>query len=95
MGNKIEFQKKKINHIVHYTRGYGILEKIINDGFSPSYCLDKINEDEFFIPMISFCNIPLREVGYYIRYGEYGIGMSMDWAINSKVSPVRYIHEKT
>lgn len=28
-----------------------------------------------------------------MRYGNYGIGMSIDWAIKNRISPVIYVHE--
>lgn len=95
--NTIEnvFNQKKINHIFHYTDNFEYLIKIIKDGFAPSYCQEKINNVEYFIPMTSFCNIPLRDVDLYVRYGKYGIGMSLDWALKNSISPVVYIHETT
>lgn len=89
------FNQKKINHIFHYTDNFEVLLKIIKNGFAPSYCEEKINQIEYFIPMVSFCNIPLRDVDLYMRYGKYGIGMSLDWALKNSISPVVYIHEKT
>lgn len=92
---EIEFKQKKINHIFHYTRRFEWLQKILRTGFAPSYCYEKINESGLFIPMVSFCNIPLKDVDSYMRYGKYGIGMSMEWAVRNKISPVIYIHEQT
>lgn len=92
---EIEFNQKKINHIFHYTNSFEILMKILRNGFAPSYCSEKINDIEYFIPMVSFCNIPLKDVDNYMRYGKYGIGMNLDWAVNNGISPVIYIHENT
>ncbi|MCU4173937.1 abortive infection system antitoxin AbiGi family protein [Carboxylicivirga sp. N1Y90] len=92
---KSEFKQKKINHIFHYTRRYDWLKKILDSGFAPSYCHENISEFEYFIPMVSFCNIPLKDVDNYMRYGKYGIGMSMEWAVRNSISPVIYIHEQT
>lgn len=90
-----DFNQKKINHIVHYLDNFDILLKILKDGFAPSYCLERINDFDYYIPMISFCNIPLKDVDLYMRYGKYGIGMSLDWALKNSISPVVYIHETT
>lgn len=90
-----EFNQKKINHIFHYTDNFDVLLKILRNGFSPSYCAEKINDVEYYIPMVSFCNIPLRDVDLYMRYGKYGIGMSLEWALKNSISPVVYIHETT
>ncbi|KAB1159467.1 hypothetical protein F7018_03910 [Tenacibaculum aiptasiae] len=89
------FEQKKINHIFHYTNNFEVLLKILRNGFAPSYCIEKINDIEYYIPMVSFCNIPLRDVDLYLRYGKYGIGMSLQWAIKNTISPVVYIHETT
>lgn len=90
-----DFNQKKINHIVHYLDNFDILLKILKDGFAPSYCLERINDFDYYIPMTSFCNIPLKDVDLYMRYGKYGIGMSLDWALKNSISPVVYIHETT
>lgn len=90
-----EFNQKKINHIFHYTDNFEVLLKIIKNGFSPSYCAERINNVEYYIPMVSFCNIPLRDVDLYVRYGKYGVGMSLEWALKNSISPVVYIHETT
>lgn len=90
-----DFNQKKVNHIVHYLDNFDTLLKILKDGFAPSYCLEIINEIDYYIPMTSFCNIPLKDVDLYMRYGKYGIGMSLDWALKNSISPVIYIHETT
>ncbi|MBA4745922.1 MAG: hypothetical protein H2058_11765 [Muricauda sp.] len=90
-----KFNQKKINHIFHYLDNFEILIKILKTGFAPSYCKEIINETDYYIPMVSFCNIPLRDVDLYMRYGKYGIGLSLDWALENSISPVIYTHEKT
>ncbi|MWW24758.1 abortive infection system antitoxin AbiGi family protein [Algibacter lectus] len=92
---KNQFNQKKINHIFHYTNNFEVILKILNNGFIPSYCEEKINDIEYYIPMVSFCNIPLRDVDLYMRYGKHGIGMSLNWALKNSISPVIYIHENT
>lgn len=90
-----KFNQKKINHIFHYLDNFEVLIKILKTGFAPSYCKEIINERDYYIPMVSFCNIPLRDVDLYMRYGKYGIGLSIDWALKNSISPVIYTHEKT
>lgn len=65
-----DFNQKKINHIFHYADNFEIFQKILKNGFAPSYCSENINKIEYFIPMVSFCNIPLRDVDSYMRYGK-------------------------
>lgn len=93
--NESEFRQKKIKHVFHYTKQFKFLKAIINNGFVPSYCFEKISDSNYLIPMVSFCNIPISHVSNYMRYGKYGIGMSMDWAMNNAISPVIYLHKNT
>jgi hypothetical protein len=90
-----EFKQKQVNHVFHYTKRIEFLLQIIENGFFPSYCYEKINDLEYYIPMVSFCNIPLKDVDDYLRYGNYGIGLSLVWAVKHSISPVVYIHENT
>lgn len=30
-----------------------------------------------------------------MRYGDYGIGMNMEWALQNRISPVIYVHENS
>lgn len=87
------FSQKRINHIFHYTQSFDSLRGIVSNGFSPSYCVEQITDLTYLIPMVSFCNISIRDVDLYMRYGNYGIGMSIDWAVKNRISPVIYIHE--
>ncbi|NOQ32264.1 MAG: hypothetical protein GQ570_14225 [Helicobacteraceae bacterium] len=69
----------------------------MND-FKVSFCHERITftkkENSLYIPMVSFCDIPLSEVKNHVkRYGSYGIGLTKEWAIKSKLNPVLYIQE--
>lgn len=89
------FNQKRINHIFHYTKTFDRLHMILKEGFAPSYCEENITNLTYLIPMVSYCNISIREVDLYMRYGYYGIGMSVEWAVNRGISPVIYIHENS
>lgn len=89
------FSQKKVNHIFHYTQTFDTLVKIITTGFAPSYCEEQIGDLIYLIPMVSFCNISIGDVSLYMRYGNYGIGMTMEWAIKNGISPVIYVHENS
>lgn len=89
------FEQKKINHIFHYTKKISLLKSMLNNGFAASYCFEKVGDNNYYIPMVSFCNISIKDVELYARYGDYGIGMSLDWAIKNAISPVVYTHENT
>ena len=84
----------------HFTDKIENIVSILSNGFRPFYSLEqfeiKINEIEFQynlgIPMISFCDLPLTLAKDNLKdYGGYGIGLSKDWIINNKLSPVRYV----
>lgn len=91
----MNFSQKRINHLFHYTLSIEKIHCIISNGFSPSYCMEEITDLVYLIPMVSFCNIPIRDVDLYMRYGNYGLGMSVDWALKNRISPVIYIHENS
>lgn len=89
------FKQKKIGHIFHYTKTIDALRGILDNGFQPSYCREQIGELLYLIPMVSFCNLSIKDVDLYMRYGDYGIGMSVEWALRNRISPVIYVHENS
>ena len=41
--------------------------------------------------MICFCDIPLHLIADHINeYGQYGLGLSREWALKGKLNPVFY-----
>lgn len=96
------------NSVVHYTNdnihtglsGLDILQKIISEGFIPKYCKETIFHNEyetsFFVPEISFCDIPLTLISEHTQsYGPYAIGLSKQWARAMKLNPVNYLTENS
>jgi hypothetical protein len=84
------------NSIIHLTQTKNNLEGILNNGLIPHYCTENIEVGEYTyelgVPMISFCDIPLSQIKDHIgKYGEYGIGLTKEWAIKNKLNPVVYI----
>jgi hypothetical protein len=61
-----KYEQKKINHVFHYTSNFSDLQKIVRNGFIPSYCREEIANKTYLTPMVSFCNIPIAEVDRYI-----------------------------
>jgi len=50
--------------------------------------------DEFAIPMICFCDIPLNLVANHINiYGKYSIGLTKEWGVKQGICPVLYVPE--
>lgn len=93
------------NSIIHYTNDFEILKSILSNGFRISYCSEKVitrgaKNYAFAIAMVSFCDIPISDykkhfykqkgnnLGYY---GDYGIGISKDWAVKKGLNPVLYV----
>ncbi len=78
------------NSIFHYTTKMAILKKILLGEFFPSYCLEGEDIAKTYIPMVSFCDIPLDQMKEHFKYGEYGVGLTQSWAIKSDLHPVHY-----
>jgi len=72
------------------------LYKILSSNFCVSYAREKIigpeNHREFAVPMVSFCDLKLSELKYFLKYGKFGVGLSKDWANRNGLSPVMYIN---
>lgn len=81
--------------LFHFTGDIENLMDILRSGFSPRYCLEEQKqfgiEDEIGIPMISFCDIPLSQIRKHIDYyGKYAIGLTKEWGMRNKISPIMY-----
>ena len=82
--------------LFHFTSKSNLLG-ILKSEFHPRFSLEHFvfNSNISFkvgIPMVCFCDIPLSLVSrHMIQYGNYGIGMSKEWASNNKLNPVLYL----
>ncbi|MGY4040623.1 abortive infection system antitoxin AbiGi family protein [Aeromonas hydrophila] len=88
------------NSIIHFTNTKDALKGILENNFKLKYCREKIElEDvyfEFSVPMVSFCDIPLSEVKEHIKkYGNYGIGLTRQWAERNGLNPVLYLEKRS
>jgi len=84
------------NSIIHFTKDKKYLEGILENNFQLSYCKEEFYLKgelvPFYVPMVSFCDIPLSEMKNHIdSYGSYGIGLTKEWANKHKLNPVLYI----
>lgn len=86
--------------LYHFTNNVDSVKAILSDKFKGSYCKEVLNYNnelvKLFIPMISFCDIPLKSYSNLgAIYGKFGIGMSKQWAVANKLNPVLYIDKNS
>jgi hypothetical protein len=88
---------KTVDYLYHFTRG-GIptIVSILKNGFFPSYAVESLQKKKILLPMISFSNVLLRDVGEQevLNYGSYAIGVTREWGIKNGLNPVIYTHEE-
>jgi len=81
--------------LFHFTNQGGLLG-ILHSNFRSTFSEERMIADngqvwDYWVPMVCFCDIPLHLIGNHINhYGRYGLGMSREWAIRSKLNPVFY-----
>ena len=88
------------NSVIHLCDSLDSLLGILRSNFFVRYCREEYACHDFEagarIPMVSFCDIPLSEIKDHIgKYGEYGIGLSKDWARRQALNPVLYIEQNS
>lgn len=90
------------NTLFHFTSKLSHLENILENSFSPRYCLEvihgstqhKYDDFEGGLPMVCFCDIPLSQTIHHMStYGEYGIGFTKEWGLRNKITPVLYYYK--
>lgn len=86
----------RTSSVFRFTRDYELLRKILRDGIIPNYCEEDLSFEStsFYvgIPMASFCDIPITLLDEHTsRYGNYGIALSKEWAIQQGITPVMYV----
>jgi Putative abortive phage resistance protein AbiGi, antitoxin len=85
-----------INAVIHYTDTYEKLKGIISDKFKIKYCLEGVIGQQAAFPLVSFCDIPLSQIKYHTEnYGQYGIGLTREWANSNNLNPVVYVNENS
>lgn len=88
---------KQINNLYHFTDRLCVISSILLDGFKPSYTSEKFGDRNILVPMVSFMNVLLRDVGEneVVDYGSYGIGIHRDYATKIDINPVCYVYENS
>jgi Putative abortive phage resistance protein AbiGi, antitoxin len=79
---------KTVEYISHFCEKEPI-KKILSDGFKPSYANEKFQDFNALIPMVSFSNILLRDVGKdeVLSYGDYAIFFTREWGVLQGLNP--------
>src|SRR5436190_20070413 len=93
------------NTLFHFTDKIEYLIGILTKNFRARYCLEvfedsvgeriaEIADDvNFAVPMVCFCDIPLSLTAKHLAtYGYYGIGLTKQWAMSQRLSPLLYCH---
>ncbi|SFU26698.1 abortive infection system antitoxin AbiGi family protein [Paraburkholderia aspalathi] len=88
----------KSNTLFHFTKSQETLKLILLNGFWPRYCLEHISwlglddHDYIAFPMTCFCDIPLSRISEHVGfYGQFGIGVTRQWAEMNNLNPVIYV----
>ena len=93
--------KPRSHTLFHFTKSAETLESILANGFWPRYCQEDFkwyNPETGLIsyPMVCFCDIPLTRIDAHVKfYGSYGLGLTKQWAMSNRLSPVLYISKDT
>lgn len=88
---------KQVENLFHFTDKFDIIASILKDGFKPSYSKEVIGQRNTLVPMISFMNVLLRDVGpdEVVDYGDYGIGINREFATTIRLNPVCYVYDES
>lgn len=84
------------SNILWHQTNKDALKKILKQKcFRYSYSLECIESERFTLelafPMLSLCDIPFADIGEYLtKYGGNSIGLSREWGINHRITPVIY-----
>ena len=79
----------------HYTNEEFKLIGILREGFIASYAKEEFMDlngklQHLYIPMVSFCDVPLSHIENPTVYGNFAVGMNRAWGNSKKLSPVAY-----
>ncbi|MFS1977193.1 abortive infection system antitoxin AbiGi family protein [Vibrio splendidus] len=89
--------KPKSSTLFHFTKNTTFVKNILREGFWPRYCLEDITwygpaAGYLAYPMVCFCDIPLSRIRDHVNfYGNYGIGVTKEWARKNKLNPITYL----
>lgn len=89
--------RPKSNTLFHFTKSPDTLKHVLRGGFWPRYCLEDVGWlgysafEYIAYPMVCFCEIPLSRITDHVDfYGEFGLGLTREWAETQGLNPVFY-----
>ena len=89
--------RPKSNTLFHFTKSPETLKHVLRGGFWPRYCLEDVGwlgystYEYVAYPMVCFCEIPLSRIADHVDfYGEFGLGLTREWAETQGLNPVFY-----
>jgi hypothetical protein len=87
---------RRIDYLYHFTKDINVLFEIFRYRFKTSFTRETLADKNVIVPMISFSNILLRDVGTdeVLNYGDYALCLSREWGIANDINPVVYTYEK-
>lgn len=74
---------------------------ILRNGFWARYCLEDFewynqSISKIAYPMVCFCDIPLTRAHFHMEfYGQFGLGMSREWAYRNGLNPIIYLAKRS
>lgn len=95
------------NTLFHFTNNKSLKGILGSQGFFCQYSdehfeniLPATSDFRFtYIPMISFCDLTIAQLynnpEHRKSFGEYAIGLTKEWGIKNRVSPVMYVHKNS
>ncbi|MFQ2284839.1 hypothetical protein HQK30_11980 [Aeromonas hydrophila] len=86
--------------LFHFTKNIETLKHILTAGFWPRYCSEdtrwhgQVDAQTVAFPMTCFCDIPLSRISDHVKfYGQFGLGMTREWATANGLNPIIYVTE--
>ena len=88
------------SNILWHQTNYNSLRKIIRSKrILCAYSIEDVADivgQELAFPMVSMCDLPLSEfTEYQGKYGDYSIGLSREWGIKNRFTPLWYYESKS
>jgi hypothetical protein len=87
--------------LFHFVSEKKYLISILENNFRPRYVKEEFTFEsdglnQIALPMLCFCDITLSSIDEHVKwYGNYGIGMKKEWALNKGLTPVHYYNPKS